>query len=273
LAVQVLFHIKRTTWSSGFYQETQAVLERLAQARGVSLDQLYQQTVPTLGLNERGSRSFDYGPRRFEVTVGPNLTLILRDQAGRIRQTLPKPNRRDNSLLVCIAVSQWRCFRERFKETITSQTKFLETAMTNQTRWSRADFERWIVAHPLITHLAQLLVWQGHAADHRPMDRFRITPERSFADDHDRSCTLDHVASVSLANAVQLSREELHAWHAIFADHELIQPFAQLDQPQARLPSVGAAATPSTNHPAANPAGHGSLVTRCSSQSTPYPLV
>ena len=238
LAVQMLFYLKRRTFYPFLNQELEAALKQLAHARGVSLDQLDEQTTPTLGLNERGSRSFDYGPRRFEVIVGPNLTLILRDQAGRIRQTLPKPNRRDNSLLVCIAVSQWRCFRERFKETITSQTKFLETAMTNQTRWSRADFERWIVAHPLITHLAQLLVWQGHAADHRPLDRFRITAERGFADVHDRSCTLDHVASVSLANAVQLSREELHAWQTIFADHELIQPFAQLDQPQARLPSV-----------------------------------
>jgi hypothetical protein len=272
LTVQVLFHIKRTIWSSGYHRETQAVLERLAQARGLSLDQLDEQTTPTLGLNERGSRSFDYGPRRFEVIVGPNLTLILRDQAGRIRQTLPKPNRRDNPTLVRLAVNQWRCFRQRFREVIESQIKCFEWAMANDYRWPRADFERWIVAHPLITHLAQLLVWQGHAADHRPLDRFRITAERGFADVHDRSCTLDHVASVSLANAVQLSREELHAWHAIFADHALIQPFAQLDQPQAR-PSVGAAATPSTNHPAANPAGHGSLVTRCSSQSTPYPLV
>lgn len=233
--VQTLFRLKRSARSSAVYNDILERLDSFTEQRDASYEQLFQQTLPTLGLDERGRRRFDYGPRQFEVTVGPNLILELRDQAGRRRKSLPPPNKRDDPQLVQLAVSQWRSFRDRFEQTIQLQTQRFERAMIESTRWSRADFERWIVTHPLISHLARLLVWQGHADNNKPIF-FRITPECCLADVHDHSLSLDGITHVSVAHPINLSIEELQAWQQIFADHELIQPFAQLDRPMPKLP-------------------------------------
>src|SRR5262249_53701484 len=52
----------------------------IAAERGLSQQQLEDRIVPDLGLDERGSRTFDYGPRRFRLVFGPNLKPMLRDE-------------------------------------------------------------------------------------------------------------------------------------------------------------------------------------------------
>jgi len=54
----------------------------VATERGLSEEQLEDRIVPDLGLDERGRRTFDYGPRQFRLVFGPNLKPLLRDVTG-----------------------------------------------------------------------------------------------------------------------------------------------------------------------------------------------
>ncbi len=58
------------------------MMEAIAQDRGLTRDQLADRIVPDLGLDERGSRVLDYGPRQFRLVFGPNLKPRLRDEQG-----------------------------------------------------------------------------------------------------------------------------------------------------------------------------------------------
>src|SRR5262249_6700029 len=65
-------------------------MAEIAADRGLSPQELEDRIVPDLGLDEGGSRLFDYGPRRFQLVFGPNLKPLLRDQQGKVKSGLPK---------------------------------------------------------------------------------------------------------------------------------------------------------------------------------------
>jgi len=110
------------------------------------------------------------------------------------------------------------------------QAARLEQAMIAGRRWPLADFERVLVGHPVLRHLARLLVWGAWEAGDAPAVTFRLTDEGDLADEADRPVTLDRAPLVGVAHPVHLGRA-LAAWTEIVADYQLVQPFPQVARP------------------------------------------
>src|SRR5262249_26446208 len=55
----------------GLQNRARQLMEAIAAARGLTRAELEDRIVPDLDLDERGSRVFDFGPRRFTVALGP----------------------------------------------------------------------------------------------------------------------------------------------------------------------------------------------------------
>jgi hypothetical protein len=107
--------------------------------------------------------------------------------------------------------------------------------MVRGRRWPLAEFRDLFVNHPLVWHIVRRLVLSaGHdKAGHDKAQHdgttttFRIAEDRTFADIDDEAITLPGSATIGIPHPLDLS-ETLHPWSELFADYEILQPFAQL---------------------------------------------
>jgi hypothetical protein len=206
-------------------------MEAIAQDRGLTRPQLEDRIVPTCELDERGSRDFDFGPRKFRLVISPDLKPVLREADGKLRPDLPKPTAKDDPALAAQAVAEWKLLKKQVAEVAKTQAIRLEQAMVTGRRWPREDFVSLLVRHPLMTNLVRMLVWSAYDADGRPAGSFRVTEDQTFADRTDEDFVLDDYTQVGVAHPLQLTDEEKEVWGDLFSDYEILSPFPQLGRP------------------------------------------
>ena len=154
-------------------------MEGIARDRGLTRAELEDRIVPDCGLDARGQRSFDFGPRRFAFALGPGMKPLLRDEAGALRPDLPRPNSRDDAALAEAAIGEWKLLKRQVAEVARVQALRLEQAMVTGRRWKAAEFESLLVRHPLLTHLVRLLVWGTYGGDGSRSGRPSASPRTS----------------------------------------------------------------------------------------------
>jgi hypothetical protein len=213
----------------GLRKKARAILERVAKERGLGEGDLEDRIVPDLGLDAKGTRVLDFGPRLFTVLLGPDLTPVVRVPDGAIRKDPPKPGKADDPEKAGAAVAEWKSLKKLLKEVARQQAFRLEQAMVTGRRWNAPDFESYLVRHPLMTVLAQRLLW-GVAEGGKWARTFRVDDNRQAVDRGDAPVALEG-AKVGLVHPLQLSEKERQDWGAVFSDYELINPFAQLGRP------------------------------------------
>jgi predicted DNA-binding WGR domain protein len=204
------------------------LLNDLARVLNLTPEQLEDRTVPTLGLDERGSRTFDFGPRRFQVVLSTDLKPLVRDEDGLPRNDLPRPGSKDDPARAAEAVEGWKNLKKQLREVLKVQSRRLEQAMVNRRRWPPGEFETLLARHALMTNLAQRLLFAAHDEKGEVVGCFRVTEERDYAGRDDNPYSLAGVAQVSLIHPILMSGEERTVWGELFADYEIAQPFPQL---------------------------------------------
>src|SRR5206468_10074706 len=121
-----------------------------------------------------GTRSFDYGARRFRFVLGPNLKPMVREEGGRPRPELPRPGAQDDPKRVAQAAAEWKLLKQQIAEVVKVQASRLEQAMVVGRRWTGEEFARFLVRHPLMRHLVQPLIWGDYTLDGRLSAAFRV---------------------------------------------------------------------------------------------------
>lgn len=205
----------------------EACMEEIASARGMTRDELEDRIVPDGGFDADGKRTFSFGARTFTATLGGTGAPSLRDAAGEVRDDLPKPNAKDDAEAAKAATEAWKIFKKTLRETVKIQSERLERAMVTQRSWSASDFRALIVNHPLMGHLARLVLWATFDGEKigRP---FRIAEDGSFADAEDAAFELPPRATVRLVHVLSLDDATRARWGQTFADYEIVTPFPQL---------------------------------------------
>ena len=142
-----------------------AAIEEIADELGLSRAELEDRIVPDCGLDAGGRRTFDYGPRSFDFVLGPDMKPRIRDESGEA------------------ALGAAEGGRARRRRQGRGRARGLEAgAQAGRGRGQAAgaparagddlrapmstvaDFERLLVAHPLLRHLVRRLVWTSAAA-------------------------------------------------------------------------------------------------------------
>ncbi len=205
----------------GLQAKAQAAMEDIARAQGLTRVQLEDRVVPDCDLDERGSRTFDLGGRRFTFALGPGLTPLLRDEKGALRPTLPKPTATDDLALAARAADDWKLLKKGVAEVAKVQAVRLEQAMVTGRRWTPTEFETLLARHPLMTHLVRLLVWGRYDDAGTLTATFRLTEDGGYADSKDAPCALDGKGSIGVVHPLHLSADERSAWGELLSDDEL----------------------------------------------------
>jgi hypothetical protein len=211
------------------------MMEAIARDRRLTRAELEDRIVPDCDLDERGGRVFDFGPRQFRFALNSELKPMVRDEAGTLRDDLPRPGAKDDPTGAAAAVAEWKQLKTQVRAVARVQAERLEQAMITGRKWSPKDFEALLVRHPLMTHLVKLLLWGGYDEAGKLVTTFRVTEEGDYADVHETSSRLDGLARVGLVHPLHLSDEQRSAWGELFADYQLIPPFPQLGRTVHRL--------------------------------------
>lgn len=226
-ALMQLHAISQKAELKGLKHRAANLVEALAKERALTRVQLEDRTVPDCDLDPTGARVLDFGGRQFHVVLGPGLEPMIRDSEGELHAELPKPTAKDDATRAGVAMMEWRLLRSPLRDAARQQAERLEQAMVTGRRWSPREFEQLIVNHPLLTHLARLIVWGGYDPKGRLKATFRVTAERTYADAKGKPCAIGGLEEVGVVHPMQLSREQQEAWRKLMAEQGP-QPFPQL---------------------------------------------
>ncbi|GAA2261894.1 hypothetical protein GCM10009853_013740 [Glycomyces scopariae] len=209
-------------------EEARVQIAAIADGLGLTQDQLADRLLPDFGLGETGTLVLDYGPRSFTVAFDEQLKPFVKDETGKPRKSLPKPGAKDDPETADAAYKRFAVLKKELRTVAADQVQRLEAAMVNGRTWTKDEFERYYVRHPLTWHLSRRLVWSAESAGARTA--FRVAEDRTYTDARDDALTLPDDAVIRLDHPVRMG-DMASEWAELFADYEILQPFEQLSRP------------------------------------------
>jgi hypothetical protein len=215
--------------SKALQRAAQEMMRNIALSRGLSDQQLADRLVPDSGLDARGSRVFDLGQRQFCLVLGPELQPRLRDASGKLRRELPAPTQSEDPVLAEAASAEWKQLKQTLREELKLQAERMEDAMISRRRWTPAEFQTFLVRHPLMTHLVRQLVMAAYDGTDRVTETFRVTADHTFVDQNGAQTALP-AGQIGIAHPVQLDEPDRRAWSQVLGEHGIIPPFTQLSR-------------------------------------------
>jgi hypothetical protein len=206
-------------------------VEEIAQEKGMTRPQLEDRIVPSCDLDDQGRRFFDFGPRQFEFVLLKDLKPGLRDGKGKILANLPAPNKKDDAAKASAAQAEWKIFKKKIQELVKLQSIRLSEAMIAARRWTVADFNTFMVKHPLMFHLTRTLVFAGYT-DYGTIDEtFRVTEERVFETVKEQLYVPTDDITIQIIHPLFLHEEMIRPWQELLADYMIFPIFPQLNRP------------------------------------------
>ncbi|GAA2374885.1 hypothetical protein Cme02nite_04240 [Catellatospora methionotrophica] len=212
---------------TGLKERARAKMADVAAQLGLTAEQLADRLVPDFGLAADGSLTLDYGRRTFTVGFDEQLKPYVADGDGKRRKELPKPGAADDAALAPAAYQRFAGLKKDVRTVAADTIRRLELAMTARRRWSGEDFTKLLVGHPLLWHIVRRLVWGVYDEAGDLVAAVRVAEDRSFADIDDETVSVAADAVIGVAHPVELA-DALPGWAEVFADYEILQPFAQL---------------------------------------------
>lgn len=153
-AVRVLTSVAYRSKSARLIEEAAAQLAELPARWGWSADEAADRTVPYVGFDNAGRLQLSYGPEPYFAVLQADLSITVYDGDGNpcTKGDLAGPYKTVPRAYLARA-------RKLLAPVVTAQTARLAEAMHRQRRWSVAEFERYVLGHPVLSRLARRLVW------------------------------------------------------------------------------------------------------------------
>lgn len=194
-------------------------LKRSAIARGISVDEMRQMLLnkaDTL-LDQQGKHRLDYGPRGFVVTLQPDMTLSIWDEAkAKQVKSLPKPGKDDDAAKASQAAETLKQLKSTVKNIAAIRTKDVQSLLyegrpIEYTRWKSL-----FLGAVIPRTLASGILWGVYGKDDSLLQPFSLTSAGSFCDDNGTEITLKETDLIGVVDAAQLTPEALDAWRTLF---------------------------------------------------------
>ncbi len=204
-------------------------LEFAAAQLGISREELEDRIVPDLGFDEKGERSFDYGERRFKVSITPVLELEVYDETGKKLKNMPSPGKRDEEAKAAASYEAFKQMKKQMKMTVSSQKMRLELALSSGRKWSAEAWKQLFVKNPVMHQFAIGLIW-GVYGEKELVQSFRYMEDGSFNTEEEEEYELPEDGRIGLVHPVELSEGEREVWKQQMEDYEIRQPIEQLER-------------------------------------------
>ncbi len=227
-AFMLLHGIAEKVKSRPLQQKAREKMESVAESLGLGTEELADRLVPTLGLDDDGSRILDFGPRSFRVGFDEHLRPFVQGAEGAPLADLPKPGKSDDEEKATTAAAEWKALKKAAKAAAGQQLERLQNAMIAQRRWEQATFATYLVAHPLVTHLVRRLVFGAYDDGGALLTSFRVAEDGTYAGPADDALTLPEGARVGVLHPLEIPAAAVAAWGERLSEYEVLQPFPQV---------------------------------------------
>lgn len=225
-AIQVLLSISRRFRQATVQAKAKELVERLAEQRGWTSDELADRTIPTAAFDDDGLLRLSYGEREFLGRVNTAFGIDVADPDGKPIKALPKPRLSDDEEAAAEAKKQLTASRKELKAVLTLQAARLYDAMCGGRSWPASVWREFLMGHPLMAQLIARLIWtEASATGER---RFRPAEDGALVDLSDEPLTLADDAEIRLAHGVLMGDDEARAWREHLADYGVVALFDQL---------------------------------------------
>lgn len=206
-----------------------AALSFAANEMGMDREELSDKIVPSLGFDARGERIFDYGNRKFKVSLAPDLTIEIYDENEKELKKLPSPGKRDDEAKAKQAYEEYKMFKKQLKTTVTVQTTRMDLALSTERKWTQSAWLNLFVENPIMHKFAIGLIW-GIYEDLKLIDTFRYMEDGTFSTKDEDEFQFPENSSIGLVHPLELSKEDMELWKKQLSDYEIDQPIKQLDR-------------------------------------------
>jgi hypothetical protein len=235
-AIQYLLSIANRFRTKGIREEAEKYVNVLAERKGWSLDELADRTMPTAGFYDDGTLELNFGPRQFAARVNSDLEAVLTDPAGKVLKNLPDPRQDDDAELAKAAKAAFSAARKELKKFGGMQTTRLYEAMCTERTWSAADWQTYLMGHPLLKFLCQRLVWAVYDGD-TVKETFRPLDDGTLTDSEDQEFELAEGVTIRIAHGCQLADAVAEKWKKHLADYDVSPLFTQFGRVPYALPA------------------------------------
>ncbi len=225
VTLQVVIAAATRLKQKGVQKFAGTLVEKVAEAKSWSMDELGDRTVPSAGLDEDGVLQLPCGPdeKIYLATIGDALTLQIRNPDGKVIKSLPSGQ--DDATKD--SKKQLSASRRELKQVIAMQSARLYEALCSERQWKVGDWKRDIAEHPIMRKLAERAVWLGLDKDGSVTDAFRPTAEGDYTDENDDDVDVDRFATIRLAHGALIGESDATAWERHLKDYEVEPIFAQ----------------------------------------------
>ena len=208
-----------------------SALDFAASQLGITTEELADRIVPNLGFDENMERIFDYGGRKFTVTITTALEIEVFDESGKKLKNLPAPGKRDEEEKAAAAYEEFKLMKKQMKVTVSSQKMRLEMALSTGRLWSVEAWRNLFVKNPVMHQFAIGLIW-GVYENHELVNSFRYMEDGSFNTEDEEEFQLPEEQNmlIGLVHPIEMTEDSLKTWKEQLEDYEIAQPIEQLDR-------------------------------------------
>jgi len=230
-SLQMLLSIARRHRTNAVQVLAQTLVERIADERGWSTDELADRTIPTAGLDERGILDLEIGTRLYQAKLDAEDVLTLYNPDGKVVKNLPQVSEGPDKESAAEAKKMLANAKKELKQVHEFQAKRLYEALCVGRRWQLGEWQRFLLEHPIVGRLVQRLIWLGLDAQGEIVRSFRPLEDQSLTDSGDNAVDPTTFAGVRLAHRSLFTSEQSESWKQHLADYKIEPLFNQLDRP------------------------------------------
>jgi hypothetical protein len=203
-------------------------LEAMANELGVSVPTLLANRLPTFGFGQDGRLEL-----HATAPSGGALELVL-DSDGRIdwgeADRPPKRSGDDDAWANDRAWDELRALRRRATMLADVLADRWEEEMCQVRTRTYEAWHETVVEHPFARRLARSVLWSIHADDGGVLAAVRLGDDMELSGVDETPVAVQPFERIGIVHPAELTEHERRAWNRLFADYELVQPFAQLDR-------------------------------------------
>lgn len=199
----------------------------MAEQLNITSHELSDRIIPTFGFDTKNELEFDYGTRKFTVTLNSKIELQITDEKGKILKNMPKIGANDVEDIATKSSDEFKAMRKQIKATVKTQAERLDLAIASGRTWTYDNFTTLFVKNPIMNKFATSLIW-GTYIDGKLSNTFRYNDDGSYSTQEDEEFILKEDMIIGLIHPIELEQDVLENWTEQLEDYEITQPIEQL---------------------------------------------
>lgn len=225
-ALRELLALERTVKHGTVLKSVRTAIDALAEAQGVTRDDLLEQAVEDHGLGRDGTRTVRLSSRgSARIEVGPRAAgLVFVDEDGGAKKTFPADVKAADETTLAGLRDELKAIRK----TLAGERLRLDRLLASDRSWAVDDWRRWYVDHPITGQIARDLIWRCRGGDGAGEEVVgRPTGGGVLLLDDGCTAPIPDGATVRLWHPVLATPTEVGAWRDHCLRQRVVQPVKQ----------------------------------------------